>query len=158
QSRYNVETGRLDSSSFRLSFNPSSNWSLQVSRGRVKSPEQLEPDVNVTRTTASAIYNRNATGYNWQTTAAWGRNAASTCLATNSYLLESAIQFSKTHTFLARAERASKTELFLEPDPRAAEKFLVGAVSAGYIYDVPVGTHLKFGVGASLTKYSIPGG
>jgi hypothetical protein len=157
QFRYNIETGKLDSSSVRLSYNPTKDWALQVSRGNIKSPEQLEPDVNVVRTTASAMYNRSFGNKNWQTAVAWGRNVPSTGTATNAYLLESAIIVSKTHTFFGRAERASKTELFPPGTPMAGEKFMVGQLSAGYIYDVPVSAHFKLGFGGQVTKYSIPG-
>src|SRR5205807_2579197 len=85
QARYNIETGRLDSASMRLSWNPSANWALQVSRGRIHSPEQLEPGVDVVRTTASVAYNRPLAAGNWQTTLAWGRNAKSDRAATNAY-------------------------------------------------------------------------
>jgi hypothetical protein len=156
QFRYNIETGALDSSSIRLSFNPTRDWSLQVSRGRIKSPEQLEPDVNVNRTTVSVMHNKAFGANNWQTTLAWGRNAASTGLATDAYVLESAILVSKTHTFFARAERAGKTELFPAGTPMAHDKFMVGQLSAGYVQDIPVGSHFKLGVGGLLTKYSIP--
>jgi len=156
QSRYNLDTGKPDSASVRLSFNPTKDWSLQVSRGRIRSPEQLEPTVDVDRTTASAIYNRAGKGYNWQTTAAWGRNAPSNGTKTNAYLLESAVQYSNTHTFFARAERGSKTELFVDPDPRHHDKFNVGALTGGYVYDIPLSMHFKLGLGASVTKYSVP--
>src|SRR5207302_8507819 len=56
QHRYNIETGALDSTAVRLSWNPNRNWALQVSWADVKSPEQLEPDQNIRRWSASAIY------------------------------------------------------------------------------------------------------
>lgn len=56
ENRYNFDKPRFDSYSARLSYNPSKNWALQVSRGFIKSPEALNPDENVTRTTASANY------------------------------------------------------------------------------------------------------
>ena len=58
QNRYDIEHPRFDSWSVRLSWNPSPDWALQVSRGRLHSVEQLEPDVDQDRTTASATYNR----------------------------------------------------------------------------------------------------
>src|SRR5262245_47145736 len=58
ENRYDIETGRLDSASVRLSWNPGRNWALQVSRGHIKSPEQLHPDEDVDRTTASALSHR----------------------------------------------------------------------------------------------------
>jgi hypothetical protein len=157
QFRYNIETGRLDSASLRLSYNPTKDWALQVSRGYLHSPEQLEPDVSVHRTTASAIYNRPFTGGNWQTTLAWGRNAASTGTATNAYLLESAVTLAKTHTLFGRAERARKNELFPAGAPMAGDTFNVGKLSVGYIYEVPLDHHLKAGMGGLVSKYSLPG-
>jgi uncharacterized cupredoxin-like copper-binding protein len=156
QFRYNIETGRLDSASIRLSYNPTRDWALQVSRGHLRSPEQIEPDVNVDRTTASAIHNRALGANNWQTTLAWGRNAKTGHHATDAYLLESAVTLSKSHTFFGRAERTDKDELFPEGDPLAGETFRVGKFSLGYIYDFPIERHLKIGVGGLVSRYSLP--
>jgi hypothetical protein len=157
QNRYDIETGKLDSTALRLSYNPTANWALQVSRGHIKSPEQLEPDVNVSRTTASAIYNRPFTRGAWQTTFAWGRNAASTGRSTDAYLLETAITLAKAHTFFARAERAEKTELFPHGSALGDEAFAVGKLSAGYVYDVPLSRHFKAGIGGLISTYSLSG-
>jgi len=157
QYRYNIETGRLDSSSVRLSYNPTSNWALQVSRGHIKSPEALEPDVNVNRTTASASYNRASASDNWQTTFAWGRNAASTGTTTDAYLLESALTVKKTHTFFGRVERADKDELFDHNSPLGDRIFTVNKASLGYLYDFPTQSHYRFGIGGLVSAYSLPG-
>jgi hypothetical protein len=157
QSRYNIETGKLDSASVRLSYNPSKNWALQVSRGHIKSPEQLHPDDDVDRTTASAIYHRDFGAAKWQTTLALGRNALSHGQATSAYLLESAISISKTHTFFGRAERADKNELFTHGDALADQSFRVGKISAGYVYDLPAERHFKIGFGGLVSRYSLPG-
>ena len=156
QNRYDIETGKLDSISGRVTWNPSRDWSLQVSRGHVASPEALEPEVNVNRTTASAIYNRAFDGNNWQTTLAWGRNAASTGVTTDSWLLESAVNFRKTHTVFGRYERADKNELFEESSPLAGETFDIGKLSLGYLYDFPAVNYFKVGVGGLVSKYDIP--
>lgn len=157
QNRYDIETGKLDSASVRLSYNPGRDWSLQVSRGHVESPEALEPDVNINRTTASVMYNRSFGANNWQTTLAWGRNAASTGTTTNSTLLESTVSFSKTHTVFGRVERAGKNELFDHSSPLADETFRVGKLSLGYIYDFPAAGHFRVGIGGLVSKYSLPG-
>ena len=155
--RYNIDTGKLDSASVRLSYNPTKDWALQVSRGHIKSPEELHADVDVDRTTASAIYHRSFGAASTQTTLAWGRNAPSHGEATNTFLLESAIRMSRTHTFFARAESAEKNELFLPGDPRADEKFHVGKLTLGYVYDFPRDGHFKIGIGGLVSKYSLPG-
>ncbi|HEY3077732.1 MAG TPA: cupredoxin family protein [Burkholderiales bacterium] len=154
--RYDIETGKLDSASVRLSYNPTRDWALQVSRGRIKSPEELHPDADVDRTTASVIYHRAFGSAAMQTTLAWGRNSPNHGDATDTFLLESAVRFSRAHTVFGRAERADKNELFLESDPRAGEKFRVGKLTLGYVYDLPRDGHLKLGVGGLVSRYRLP--
>jgi uncharacterized cupredoxin-like copper-binding protein len=156
QFRYNIEIGKLDSTSIRLSYNPTEDWALQASRGHIKSPEQLEPEVDVDRTTASAIYNRRFAAGNWQTTLAWGRNAKTGHDATDAYLLESAIAFSGAHTFFGRVERSDKDELFPVGTPLADETFRVGKLTLGYVHDFPIARHFKIGVGGLASRYSLP--
>lgn len=158
QFRYNIESGRLDSNSVRLTYNPTLNWSGQVSYGHIKSPEALTPDVNVNRTTASVTANLPDGANNWQTTLAWGRNAPSSGSSSNAYLLESALTLGKTHTFFGRGEIVDKDELFVNTpaSPLADKSFKIGKVSAGYIYDFPTSGHYKAGIGGLVSKYSIP--
>lgn len=47
------EKSTLNSYSYRLSVNPSKNFALQFSQGFIKSPEVLQPELNIVRTTAS---------------------------------------------------------------------------------------------------------
>jgi len=142
QDREGIESPKLDSWSLRASWNPSPDWSLQVSRGFLNSPEQLEPEVDTERTTVSAIYNRPLATGNWQTTLAWGRNAKDPGETTNSLLLESAATRGR-HTLFGRAERQENDELLGHGD----EVFDIGKLSLGYIYDVVHTGPLKGGVG-----------
>ena len=151
ENRYDIETGKLDSASARLSWNPTRRWAMQVSRGRIKSPEELHPDVDVDRTTASAICQTEQT----QTTLAWGRNSPNHGPATNAYLLETAARLSPSHTVFARGELAEKNELFPDDDPRAEQVFRVGKASLGYVYDISFGQY-KAGVGGLVSRYRIP--
>ena len=156
ENRYDIESPKLDSHSFRLSLNPAPSWSLQVSYGRLKSPEQLEPDVDVDRTTASAIY---ATGWgtgHWETTVAWGRNRSHPGASLDAVAFESTIELRERHTLFARAERAQKDELFPKSDPRDGRIFDVGEVSAGYRFTLWNGGHVSFGVGALGTVLVLP--
>jgi hypothetical protein len=129
---------------------------VQVSRGRIKSPEELHPDVAVDRTTASAIYHRAFGSADMQTTLAWGRNSPNHGQATNTFLLESAVRLSRMHTVFGRAERADKNELFPESDPRAEEKFRVAKLSVGYVYDLPRDGRYAIGIGGLVSRYSLP--
>jgi hypothetical protein len=155
QHRWNFDPLRLDSASGRLSWNPTENWSLQVSHGFIKSPEALEAEVNQHRTTASAIYNKKLEHGNWQTTLARGRNDNHPGPSTNAYLLESAVSWYQ-HTVFARAENDEKNELFPAGDPQQGRTFDVSKLSAGYIYDIPIGDHLSLGLGALGSLYRLP--
>lgn len=156
QHRYDVELRPIDSWSARLAWNPTSDWSAQLSSGRLASPEQLEPGVAVQRTTASVSYNAPSPGEWWQTTLAWGHNAPSQGLATSGWLLESALRLTAAQTVFARAERVAKDELFLPGAPLYGERFTVNKVSLGYIYDFAEVRNLRFGVGGLASTYSYP--
>ena len=161
QHRYDVELRALNSWSTRLSWNPLPDLALQLSTGRLASPEQLEPKVAVRRTTASASYNRMLAGLQWQTTFAWGRNQPQLRPASNGWLLESALRLAGTHTFFARAERVGKDELFTPGEPLYGPTYTITELSLGYIYDfLRWGTALgpvHAGVGAMGTAYRYPG-
>jgi hypothetical protein len=74
EDRYDFDRPRFDSYSGRLSWNPTRNLALQVSYGYIKSPEELDPNTNIHRTTASAIYNLPlGNDANWSNTFVWGR-------------------------------------------------------------------------------------
>jgi hypothetical protein len=155
QNRWDFDRPRFDSASARLSWNPGSDWALQVSYGFIKSPEQLEPEVNQHRITVSAIYNRKLGHGNWQTTLAWGQDDNRPAANTNALLLESTVELDQ-HTLFARAENVQKDELFAPGDPLFGETFAVSKFSAGYVYDIPAGEHLSLGVGALGSVYSLP--
>jgi hypothetical protein len=154
--RYNIEIRALDSWSARATYNPALNWSAQVSYGHIKSPEQLEPGIDVDRTTASVTYNRPLTQGGWQSTLAIARNDQHPGGHTDAYLLESSLPFPNRFTVFARAERVGKNELFEEGEPLAGRTFTVGKLALGAVHDVtdtPVGT---FSVGATFDLYSVP--
>jgi hypothetical protein len=160
QDRYDVELRAFDSWSARLSWNPLPDLAVQVSTGRLASPEQLEPNVAIRRTTASASYNRMLGGLQWQTTFAWGRNQPQSGAASNGWLLESALRLADTHSFFARAERVGKDELFTPGQPLYGPTYTINELSLGYIYDFAQwGTQLgpiHAGVGAMGTVYRYP--
>lgn len=157
QDRWNIESPRLDSHSFRLSVNPTDHWALQVSYGRIHSPEQLEPEVNQDRTTASAIYDGTFgdTG-RWEGTVAWGRNRNRPGHVLDAFTAETAAALGERHTVFARAEGVEKDELFLEPEPRAGETFKVGELTAGYRFDFWRQGRLSTGIGAAGTLSQVP--
>ena len=157
EDRWDIETPKLDSHSFRLSVNPTARWALQVSYGRIHSPEQLEPDVNQDRVTASAMYDGTwgDTG-RWEGTLAWGQNRNRPGHRLDAFAAEGAFQSGERHTVFARLERVEKDELFVEPDARADEVFDVGELTGGYRYDFLRRDHVALGIGAAGTLSMIP--
>ncbi|MFY9822555.1 MAG: hypothetical protein WAM82_14315 [Thermoanaerobaculia bacterium] len=130
QNRNDIESPKMDSWSLRATWNPTPAWSFQVSRGHLHSPEQLEPEIDVDRTTASATLNRPLAAGNWQTTFAWGRNDRNPGRSTNSFLLESAVTLGDRNTLFGRVEQQQNDEI-----TPLGEVFDVGKLSLGYIWD-----------------------
>jgi hypothetical protein len=156
QYRWDIEQPKFDSYSGRLTFNPTSNWSLQTSYGSIHSPEQLAPEVDQHRLSASATYNRPFRKANWGSTMAWGQNKNSPGRRLDGYLLESAYVYDHKHTIFSRAERVGKDELFEHHDPLGEEAFTVHQASLGYIRDFRLGSHGLWGVGGLGTVSFLP--
>ena len=154
QNRYDIETGALDSTSLRLSWNPTSSLSLQASWAHLVSPEQLEPDENSTRWSASAIYTRRFGDDRWwSTTLAWGRRSAEHDQL-DAFALESAVGLGPW-TLFGRAEHVETNEL-LTVGGHHGPVFNVAKISAGAIRDFRLGPNLCFGVGAQYARNFVP--
>jgi hypothetical protein len=156
QFRWNIETRKFDSGSARLTWNPTSSWSMQVSHGRLDSPELLEPDISVKRTTASASYAHSIGGKGTQTTLAWGRNRKSSGVTSDGLLLESAVHVMEKTTLFGRFERVENGELFHEGEPLHGQVFNVRKLSLGAVQDLLHAGNLKFSVGALGSKHWAP--
>jgi len=155
QNRWGYNALKLDSYSGRITVNPTANWSFQVSYGFLHSPEQLTPDVDQHRTTASAVYDLPFSSGNWQTTLAWGRDQDLPGRTTDAYLFESAVNFGP-HTFFARAETVTKDDLFYGSSPLTGQAFHVSEATLGYAYDIPISRHLALGLGLEGTINVVP--
>ena len=156
QHRYDVELRPLDSYSARLTFNPGPDLSLQVSYGRLASPEQLQPGIAVRRTTASASYNRMGARLQWQTTLAWGRNDPDGGAASAAWLLESALVVADVGTIFVRAERVAKDELFQQNLPLYGQVFDINSSSLGIVHDFAHVGAARVGLGGLVTGYAYP--
>ena len=73
--RWDFDLGRMDSVAARFWVRPAAGWDLQVSTGRLRDPEVLEPG-DVQRTTASVSWSRVGQSDVAGVTAGWGVNAA----------------------------------------------------------------------------------
>lgn len=155
QHRYDIETGPLDSTSVRLSWNPTDTLSLQGSWAHLVSPEQLEPDENSTRWSASAIYTRRLGNDGWwSTTLAWGRRSAGHDEQLDAFVFESAAGFGPW-TLFGRAERTDNNEL-VSAGGHHGPIFEVGKVSLGAIRDFRLGPNVRLGVGGLYALNFVP--
>ena len=155
QHRANIETGPLDSSSVRVSWNPTTNWSLQTSWADQKSPEQLNPNEDVRRLSASAIYAiRLASGGLWSSTAAWGRRT-SDGEDLDAWALESSLKPTQAWTVFARTERTENNELTTVAGHHGPT-YTVAKASLGVIRDWRVSEHITLGLGGIFAKNFLP--
>ncbi len=162
--RWNVDSGAIDSWSSRFTFQPGQNWSAQYSIAHLSSPEQLHPNEDVRRMTASVMYNRLFRDGSWSSLLLWGRNhILQSGENFNGYLLESTLRFAKREAVWTRIENVDRTtELLLgkQPEPAAFdETFLarIQAYSVGYDHDFPLVPRLSTALGAQVTLYGKPG-
>jgi len=157
QNRWDFDHPRFDSWSVRTTLNPTRDLSMQVSYGFLKSPEQLEPDVDQHRTTASATYNLPLTVGTWQSTLAWGRLQNDPGHTLDAWLGESAVSFGP-HTLFGRAEWAQKDELFDDDptNPLFRQVFDVSTLSVGYFYTLAIRGGIVADVGGLVSGYDLP--
>lgn len=169
EERWGFDEPTFDSYSARLSVNPSANLALQVSRGFLNSPEALEPELNIWRTTASVLYhvpiNDNLF---WATALVWGWNDPAEAdngggsehghhMSQHSLLMESDVQMGQ-QAYYGRAEWVQQTSGALGLSEQFHnETFNVGALTLGTTRELFSGSGLKLEVGAQGTIYAVPG-
>ena len=160
QHRWNIETAPLDSTAGRLSWNPTDTLSLQGSWGRFIEPEQLEPGVDQTRWSASALYTREvAPGWKLAGTLAWGRKSIKhddDWLNDDAYVAEASLKHGGW-TWFGRGEITENRELVeSEGEDEHGPAYRVGKVSAGAVRDFRLSKHLSFGVGGLVSLNFVP--
>lgn len=161
--RWNIDSGKIDSWSTRLTVNPAQNWSFQYSIGQLRSPEALNPNEDVRRMTASLMYNRPLRNGNWASMLLWGRNQSlSDGNVGNGYLLESTLHFMTKNNVWTRIENGDRTnELLLGENPLPpgfVERYFTRAqaYTAGYDREVGRIPHLSAALGGQFMWYGVP--
>jgi hypothetical protein len=160
--RWNVDQGKIDSWSTRLTVQPGQDWSGQFSYARIASPEALFPTENQERMTSSVMYNKPLINGNWASSIVWGRTRSLNDSAKeNSYLLESTLRFKTRNYVWTRIENAGRTneltngEHPLPPDFHEQPLTHVQAYTFGYDRDIDVLPHLAAAIGAQVTAYGV---
>ncbi|MEO6434216.1 MAG: hypothetical protein ABIP55_00430 [Tepidisphaeraceae bacterium] len=155
QHRWNIETGALDSTVVRLSWNPTPELALQGSWGHFTDPEQLEPGIDQKRWSASALYAREiAPGFKFAGTLAWGRKTAEGH-SDDAFALESSLKHAGWTVF-GRGEMTENRELLEVGEHGPA--YRVGKASLGAVRDFKVADRLSFGVGGLFSVNLVPDG
>ena len=152
QHRWNIETGPLDSTSVRVSWNPTRTLALQASWAHLVDPEQLEPGVNQTRWSGSALWADDvAAGWHAAATLAWGRKSS---LGHNDDGLAAEASLKREDwTVFGRGETVENRELIEGQDGPA---YRVGKVSLGAVRDFQIADHFAFGAGGLFAVNFVP--
>jgi hypothetical protein len=139
EKRFDFDRPKFDSWSSRLSFNPAKNWALQVSHGFLKSAEELHPEEDVNRTTASAIYSLPLSkNGSFNAIALWGMNKIKGHNGEHAFLLEASVKQNKLAVY-GRYEYVQKSQEELNLDALVYGDdalFPVNAFTLGVNYDL----------------------
>jgi len=153
QHRWDIETGPLDSTAIRLSWNPTASLALQGSWGHFVDPEQLEPGVDQKRISVSALYAREiAPGWKLAGTLAWGRKTVEHH-NDDAYAAEASLKHGNWAAF-GRAEMTENRELLRGVEHGPA--YRVGKVSLGAVRDFRIARHLSLGAGGLVALNFVP--
>ena len=154
--RFNFDKPTFDSWSSRLSFNPSTNWALQVSHGYLKSPEELHTYENVNKTTASTAYSVPLKNDGWfNTVLIWGMNKTKGKKGENAFLLEGSWRENKIAIY-SRYEWVKKSSEELDLDETVYGQntlFSVNIITAGLNYDLLQLGKASIAAGGQYTFY-----
>ena len=156
--RWDIERPKLDSWSVRGSWTPSPFWALQLSHGRLESPEEQHPGEDEARTTASIGYARGGLAV----TAAWARkrrlpaDAAAGPILT-AWLGEATWEIDRRHAIFGRVENVDNDELFpVVTDPRHDIAYRVTKAEGGYAYRLPIAGPFGVAIGGTVAVYGRP--
>ncbi len=162
EQRKDLDLAPLDSYSGRIWVEPTTQWSLQVSRGFLRAAEAAiagAPRSDVTRTTASATHHRKLGERGvWATTAAWGLNGEHG-QGSNGALVETVVDPDERNVLFARVEAAQKSAASLVIAGSDEERW-VGKLAVGYERQVSLalgsGRSILVGLGASVSVNAVP--
>ena len=156
ENRWNIQAGKIDSYSGRLTVRPLAGLSLQFSAGHLEHPEAIE-EGDQTRVTASATFERTLPGGYVAATLATGRNQTEEGPEWGT-LLEWTWKFCDANFLFGRLESVDRDVYELEhkrqrPEGVPHQRTRVDAATLGYVRNFPGLGAVESGVGGSLTAY-----
>jgi hypothetical protein len=151
ESRWDIETPRLDSWSVRATWTPSPNWAVSVSHGFLKDPEAAHPGENEHRTIGAVHY----ADRRLAVTAAYSHKVHGGD-AHGGFIAEANYDVTPRHAVFGRVETVENEELFDHHDPLAGRSFTVTKATLGYGYTIPLTSLVGLTLGGSASLYSKP--
>ena len=165
ENRWNIDKGRPDSFSSRVTVGLAASISGQFSIGRINNREALEPDLDTLRTTASVHHSARFRGGHVASSLIWGRNKDThhdERRIFNAYTAESTVNFMDRNWVWTRIENVDRDRTLLVGETPAAlgvEEDPIGRVQAytfGYERDLMVKPSLRIGLGMQVMTYGLP--
>ena len=156
ENRWDIEQGRLDSYSGRLTVRPLPELSLQVSSGHLEHPEQAERG-DQTRSTASITYQKTTPGGFLAMSLILGRNRTSGGPEWGN-LFEWTWKFARKNFFYGRLESVDRDFYELvnkrqRPEEVPPQRTRVRAATLGFVRDLALLADVETGLGGDVTLY-----
>jgi hypothetical protein len=159
ENRWDLDLGRFDSYSGRVTLNPTGRLSVAGWYGFLPSAEALHPDESVHRYGASASYGgRGLAGRSWSSMLLWGANEHGG-VAQNSLVAESNLEIGEKNAVFGRAEyvRKSAEDLVLAGVP-PDRQFDIASLVGGYVREVVSIRGGSIGIGGRASVNFVPRG
>lgn len=150
--RWDLETPAIDSWSVRATWTPTPEWAVQVSHGRLQSPEEDHPGEDEARTTASVHYGRGPL----QAMLGFAVKDRLPGRSLTAWLAEANYDVTRHDAVFGRVENVANDELFpAETDPLHDRPFRVTRFEGGYARRMQLGA-FDLALGGSVAAYAKP--
>jgi hypothetical protein len=155
QHRWDFDFSALDSYAGRVWYRPTDQWEFQVSSGRLKHPEELEPG-DITRTTLSAGWLKKYGDDFSAVTIGYGRNDKDQG-SQNSVFAEGTRHFGANSIYgRFEAHQAETAVLATGTIQNAQQVNTLLAFTLGGVRDIMHWRGFEGGIGAAFTAYGVP--
>jgi hypothetical protein len=159
ENRWDIDQGKLDSYSGRITLRPAEGFSFQFSSGYRKHPEALEPG-NQTRTTASLSYQAGGSSRFFAATLASGLNQTDDGREWG-HLFEWTWKFADKNFFYGRVESVDRDFYELvhkqqRPEGVEPDRVAVQAATLGFARNLAWPSEAELAAGADVTLYRFP--
>ena len=159
ENRWDIDQGKLDSYSGRLTVSAPAGFSFQVSSGFRTHPEELEPG-NQTRSTASVSFERGDPENFLAATFVSGLNQTDDGREWG-HMLEWTWKFTGKNFLYGRVEKVDRDLYELvhkqqRPEDLPRDRVSVEAATLGFVRNVPILSDTETGLGVDFTFYRFP--